>query len=489
MKRSKIVATVGPSSGTPETLAALIAAGVDVFRLNFSHGDHATKKEWIDMIRQEEAKAARNIAILGDLQGPKLRLGRFPKVVLQAGETLKLRLAPCTEPHAEPHTDHPDELPLPHEGLFALLAAGQKLILRDGLVRLEVTERLSETCVQARVQLGGELVAGSGVHAPGLLLPGPALTEKDQEDLAFALDQNLDWIALSFVQKPQDLLQARDRIGERAQLIAKIEQAHVVERGNLSRILSLADAVMVARGDLGVNIPLVQVPQVQKNIVRACRRRGLPVIVATEMLESMITKARPTRAEVSDVANAIYEGADAVMLSAETAMGAYPVRAVTVMRDIILETERNILHRTGWRAERASLVPHRGERDNDAMARAAVEIAEQLRCKVLVNFTITGSTSKRVAARRCQVPILSLPESDEQARRLALVWGVFSVKRGNIPKTFQAMVAYAIQFSSEMGFANPGDRIVVTLGLPPGTPGKTNLIRVCTIGEPVLDLA
>ena len=480
MKRSKIVATVGPASGTPETLAALIAAGVDVFRLNFSHGDHATKKKWIEMIRLEEAKAARNIAILGDLQGPKLRLGRFPKVVLREGETLKLRLAPDTE--------HLDELPLPHEGLFTLLAPGQKLVLRDGLVRLEITERLSETCVQAQVQVGGELVAGAGVHAPGLILPGPALTEKDQEDLTFALDQNLDWIALSFVQKPQDLLQARERIGDRAQLIAKIEQAHVVERGNLSRILSLADAVMVARGDLGVNIPLVQVPQVQKNIVRACRRRGLPVIVATEMLESMTTKARPTRAEVSDVANAIYEGADAVMLSAETAMGAYPVRAVSVMRDIILETERNILHRTGWRAERASLVPHRGERDNDAMARAAVDIAEQLGCKVLVNFTITGSTSKRVAARRCQIPILSLPETDEQARRLALVWGVFSVKRGNIPKTFQAMVAYAIQFSADMGFAHPGDRIVVTLGLPPGTPGKTNLIRVCTIGEPVLDL-
>jgi len=466
-RNAKIVATLGPASASEDIIEALFRAGVDVFRLNFSHGTHDQHRERLEQIRRVERSVGRPIGVLADMQGPKLRVGTFAAgpVTLTAGSTFRLDL-----------TNKPGDASrayLPHPEIFAALKPGSNLLLDDGKLRLRVRQCTPEFA-DTEVVVGGVLSERKGVNVPDVVLPLSALTDKDRRDLEFALELGVEWLALSFVQRPEDLDEARALARGRAGIMTKLEKPSAVE--HLDEIVARSDSVMVARGDLGVELPAEKVPSIQRRIVRACRAQGKPVIVATQMLESMINAPVPTRAEASDVATAIYHGADAVMLSAESASGKYPLEAVQMMNRIITEVESDPYHRQLLDSTQTIAQPTSG----DAICAAMDTIAEVLPIAVIVTYTSSGSTSLRAARERPKPPILSMTPNLATARRLALVWGVHCVQTPDVAAVSE-MVEHAVRCAVTEGYAKPGESILISAGMPFGTPGATNLIRIATV--------
>lgn len=468
-RQAKIVATLGPASSSPEIIAALFDEGVDVFRLNFSHGSHEEHRARLETIRRLEQSAGRPIGVMADMQGPKLRVGTFKSnmVELLAGQPYRLDLS-----------DEPgdgERAPLPHREIFQAAKEGTELLLDDGRIRLRVTAA-GRDFAETEVVTGGVLTARKGVNVPGVVLPLSPLTRKDRSDLAFALDLGVDWIALSFVQRPEDIAAARKLIDGRAAILCKFEKPAAIER--MEELIHLSDAVMVARGDLGVEMPPEEVPIMQRRLVATCREQGKPVIVATQMLESMVGAPAPTRAEASDVATAVYDGADAVMLSAETAAGRYPLEAVQIMDRIIKRVEADPTYRHGLNLTQRR--PHATA--SDAISAAARQSAETISAAAIVTYTTSGSTTLRASRERPAVPILGLTPQTATARRLALVWGVHSVETGDV-HDFATMVRKACATARDEGLAGPDTRVVITAGVPFGTPGATNILRIARITE------
>ena len=460
----RVLATLGPASSSPEMIRKLMLAGADTFRINMSHGAHADKVPLIEAIRALEQDLGRVSTILFDLQGPKLRVGRFAegRVTLHTGADFVLDRDPA--PGDETRVE------LPHPEIFAALEVGARLLLDDGKLVLRAMS-VSPDRVETRVEVGGPLSNSKGLNVPDVVVPMAALTEKDRRDLDFALEQGADWIALSFVQRPEDVAEARRLIGGRAALLAKIEKPQAVDR--LEEILEMADAVMVARGDLGVELPPQHVPLVQKRIVETARRMGRPVVVATQMLESMIQAPTPTRAEVSDVATAIYDGADAVMLSAESAAGAWPEESVTMMDRIALAVEGD----PGYDARLHFTETLPDPTTADALSEAAKTIAETVSASAIICFTLSGSSARRIARDRPSVPLLVLTPKLETARRMGLLWGAHAVRTRDV-ESFEEMVAKAKRMALRHGLAKAGDRVVIMAGVPFGTPGSTNMLHV-----------
>ena len=463
-RKVRILATLGPASSSPEMIAKLFLAGADAFRINMSHGGHEDKAALVANIRALEKEYGHATTILFDLQGPKLRVGKFEggRVELKTGSTFVLDRdpAPGTAKRVE----------LPHHELFLALEKGAHLLLDDGKLVLRVS-RVEAERITTKVEVGGPLSNNKGLNVPDVVVPLAALTEKDRADLTFALDQGADWIALSFVQRPDDVAEARRLIGGKASLLVKIEKPSALDR--LEEILELADAAMVARGDLGVELPPEQVPPLQKRIVELARRMGRPVVVATQMLESMIASPSPTRAEVSDVATAIYDGADAVMLSAESAAGAWPEEAVTMMDRIAQSVEADPsyharVHFTETRPDATTA---------DALAEAAGSIAQAVSVAATICFTLSGSTARRVARERPTVPLLVLTPRLVTARRLGLLWGAHAVRTRDVA-SFEEMVGKSKRMALRHGVGKAGDRLVLMAGVPFGTPGSTNVLHV-----------
>ncbi|MBE0531545.1 MAG: pyruvate kinase [Rhodospirillales bacterium] len=467
MRKAKIVATLGPASATPERIAELFKAGANVFRLNFSHGSHADHARTHEVIRQLEKEAGRPIGILMDLQGPKLRVGRIAggKTKLVTGRSFRLDLSP--EPGDETRA------PLLHPEVFAALAPEMALLLADGTLRLRVV-RCGPDFAETEVEVGGELSDHKGVNLPNAVLDISPMTEKDRADLDYGLELGVDWVALSFVQRADDVAELRKLVDGRAGILAKLEKPAAIDE--LYHIVDLADAIMVARGDLGVEVPPEDVPTLQKRIIRACRRAGKPVIVATQMLDSMVHSPVPTRAEASDVATAVYDGADAVMLSAETAVGAYAAESVGMMSRIIHRVERDPLYRPLIDTQRREPQPTA----EDAISAAARQVAHTVSAAAIVTFTSTGSTTLRAARERPEVPILGLTTTEQTARRLTLAWGVYPIRVRPVTRVVE-MVAEATRAAREESFAGSGDLLVVTAGMPFGTPGTTNLLRIAEL--------
>lgn len=466
-RNAKIIATLGPATSSREAIEALFSAGADVFRINFSHGRHEDHRKRYDTIRAVEEEFGRPIAVMMDLQGPKLRVGNFEggSVHLDAGASFRLQL--------EEIMGTAEVATLPHPEIFAALSSGMELLLDDGKIRLQVLSATNNHA-ETRVVVGGTLSNHKGVNVPSAVLDLSPLTAKDRQDLEFGLELGVDWVALSFVQRPQDVAEIRKIINGRAGVIAKLEKPSAID--HLQEIVDITDAVMVARGDLGVELPPEDVPAVQKQIVSACRRAGKPVVVATQMLESMISSPTPTRAEASDVATAIYDGADAVMLSAETAVGEYPIDAVSMMSRIISRVEADPLYRKLMDAERRNPEATAA----DAISAAARQCAHTIAAAAIVTFSSTGSTTLRAARERPDVPILGLTPNERTARRLALVWGIHSVKTDDLT-SFSEMVDKAVMLALREEFAVKGDRLVVTAGVPFGTPGATNILRIAWV--------
>lgn len=466
-RHAKIVATVGPASSTPEMLHALFLAGVDTFRLNFSHGAQDDHAKVHAAIRDLERAVGRPIGILQDLQGPKIRVGTLAggRIEVASGEAIRFVLAGAEGGR--------DAIPLPHPEIFAAVAPGQDLLIDDGRVRVRVTG-LTADSIDAEVLVGGVIANRKGVNLPGTLLEVSPLTAKDRDDLAFGLDLGMDWVALSFVQKPADVIEARGLIGDRAGLMTKVEKPQALER--IEDIIRLSDAVMVARGDLGVEIPHEDVPGRQKELIRACRLAVKPVVVATQMLDSMVSAPTPTRAEASDVATAIYDGADAVMLSAESATGRYPVETVAMMARIIHRTETHKLYRSLITASD----PGEEETPPHAIATATAALADAVHAAAIVAYTLSGTTAARVARRRPAVPILALTPDLATSRRLCLLWGAHSVQADEVA-TYEDMVTNAVAHAVEEGFAAPQDRVVITAGIPFAVAGTTNNIRIAQV--------
>jgi len=466
-RSAKILATLGPGTSSEEMITALFKAGADVFRLNFSHGSHEDHKLRFDTIRGLEDKFNRPVGILLDLQGPKLRVGEFKdgKIMLKLGQKFSLDLSK--------ELGNQDRVPLPHPEIFKSLEEGTELLLDDGKIRLKVTQ-CGDDFAETEVMTGGALSNHKGVNVPSAVLALSSLTEKDRKDLRFGLELGVDWVALSFVQRPEDVAEARKLIAGRAGVMAKLEKPAALE--HLDEIINLSDAVMVARGDLGVEVPPEEVPALQKRIVFRCRAAGKPVVVATQMLESMIHAPTPTRAEASDVATAIYDGADAVMLSAETAVGDFPMEAVTMMDRIIQKVERDPHYSKMMNAFRYDPESTAA----DAITAAARQVAQTISASVIVTFSSTGSTTLRCARERPSVPLLSLTPRADTARKMSMAWGVHSVLTEDL-KTFHDMVVKATRVAKTEGFGDVGDPLVITAGVPFGTPGATNILRIAWV--------
>ncbi|HML13764.1 MAG TPA: pyruvate kinase [Xanthobacteraceae bacterium] len=468
LRRTKIVATLGPASSEQAMIARLFAAGADVFRINMSHTPHDKMRALVAAIRAVEADEGRPIGILVDLQGPKLRVGAFADdaVMLAAGETFAL--------DSDPAPGTAQRVCLPHPEILAALDPGHALLLDDGKIRLTTLE-VGPARVLTKVVIGGKLSSRKGVSLPDTTIAASALTAKDHSDLEAALDAGIDWVGLSFIQRPEDIADAKKITRGRAAVMAKIEKPQAV--GRIADILDLTDAIMVARGDLGVEMPLEKVPGVQKQLTRIARRAGKPVVVATQMLESMITNPVPTRAEVSDVATAIFEGADAVMLSAESAAGQYPVEAVAMMNRIAVEVEADPTYRGIVQAQRAE--PE--ATGADAIAAATRDIAETLELSAIVCWTFSGSTGLRVARERPKSPIVAISPNLSTGRRLSVVWGVHCVVAEDA-RDLDDMVERACRIAFKEGFARAGQRIIIVAGVPLRTPGATNMVRIAFVG-------
>ena len=469
-RNTKIVATVGPASSSREMLKQLFLSGVDVFRLNMSHGTHEDVRERHRLIREIEMELERPIGILVDLQGPKLRVGQFADGSAELEEGAKFRFD-LTDVPGDVH-----RVTLPHPEIFAALEPGATLLVNDGKIRLKVQSCDAEHA-ECEVLVGGTISNNKGVNLPDVVLPLAALTEKDRIDLEFAKELGMDWLALSFVQKPEDVFEARELLGEhRVAIMVKVEKPAAVER--FDEILDAADGIMVARGDLGVEMMSWELPPIQKRMILACRQAAKPVIVATQMLESMIENPQPTRAEVSDVATAIYDGADAVMLSAESAAGKYPIQAVEMMNNVARNVEGDDLYlktiEAGPKLPRESV--------SDAIAAAAREVAESTDVKAICCFTHSGTTALLAARERPQIPIVALTPVAGTARRLALSWGLHCVQTPEVER-FKLAVVQASRSVRKDGFATEEDRIIVTAGVPFNQPGTTNILRVAPVDE------
>ena len=466
-RRAKIVATLGPASSDPAVIRQLFDAGVDVFRMNFSHGDFASHAARFQAVRDVERDTGRPIGILADLQGPKLRVGRFADgpVQLAPGQAFRFDL--------DDTPGSATRVQLPHPEIFAALVPGAELLLDDGKLRVRV-ERCDAASADTTVLVGGRLSERKGVNVPGVVLPISALTAKDRADLDTALALGADWIALSFVQRPEDITEARALIQGRAGVLAKLEKPSAIDR--LDEVIDAADAIMVARGDLGVEMPAERVPAIQKRIVSLCRKKGKPVIVATQMLESMIDSPVPTRAEASDVATAIYDGADAVMLSAESAAGQYPIEAVTMMNRIIEGTEGDALYRQLIDASHAAA--ETSTRDvTQAVCCAMRRASALLQADAIVSYTSSGRSALRAARERPDAPILGVSPHLAVVRQLALAWGVHSVHVPD-PKDTHHLAELATDVARTHGFARAGHAVVVLAGMPFGQSGTTNLMHI-----------
>jgi len=466
-KKVKILATLGPAIDGIDDIRELVQAGVNIFRLNFSHGDHADHAQRYQWIREVEKQLNYPLGILMDLQGPKLRVGKFAdgKVQLHRGQALRLDLD--STPGDQRRVN------LPHPEILKALEPGMDLLLDDGKLRLRVTAKHADA-IDTTVLNGGELSDRKGVNVPQAVLDLSPLTAKDRRDLDFGLELGVDWVALSFVQRPEDIREARALIGDKAFLMAKIEKPSAVTQ--LREIAALSDAIMVARGDLGVEVPAESVPQIQKNIIGTCRQLGKPVVVATQMLESMRFSPAPTRAEVTDVANAVAEGADAVMLSAETASGEYPLEAVQMMSKIIRQVESGPDYQTQLDVSR----PQAEATVSDAISCAIRRISSILPVAVLVNYSESGSSSLRAARERPTVPILNLTPNLSTARRLTVAWGVHSVVNDRL-RQVDEVCSTALEIAQAQGIAKRGDTLLITAGVPFGQPGSTNSLRIETL--------
>ncbi len=466
---AKIIATLGPSSNSLEKIGELFDAGIDVFRLNFSHGTHEDHRRTHDYIRQTEEIKGRPIGILADLQGPKLRVGKFKNksAMLETGQQF------IVDQRDEPGDEN--RVMLPHPEIFAAMQVGSQLLVNDGKIRLQVIE-FNDNQAVTEVMVGGEISNHKGVNVPDIVLPISPLTEKDRTDLTFALELGVDWVAMSFVQRSEDISEMRALVGRKAAIMAKLEKPAAIQ--DLEGIVQLADGVMVARGDLGVEMPQEKVPVIQRKIVRAARREGKPVVIATQMLESMIQSPVPTRAESSDVATAIYDGSDAVMLSAETAAGDFPVEAANAMNRIIIEVERDEYYRKSIDAN----LPAPGDTVADAISSSLHHISNVLPLAATLTYTESGFSSFRAARERPEAPVIGCTPYKETARRLALVWGVHAVLSAEMSNVDE-MVANAIKITLQEGFGELGEIIAITAGMPFGRTGTTNMLRLTRLKE------
>ena len=472
-RKVKILATLGPASSDARMIRKLMLAGADAFRINMSHGDQKTKTKLVEHIRALEKEFHRPTTILFDLQGPKLRVGHF------AGGRASLKKGGRFILDQDERPGDDKRVQLPHAELFEAVRPGMKLLIDDGKIRLNVLE-VGENRIVTEVRVGGTVSDNKGVNVPDVVIPIPALTDKDRDDLQFALEQRADWIALSFVQRPEDVAEARSLIGERAALLAKIEKPAAIDR--LNDIVALSDAVMVARGDLGVELPPEQVPPLQNRIVACARQFGKPVVVATQMLESMISSPTPTRAEVSDVATAIYDGADAVMLSAESATGQYPCEAVQMMDRIATSVERDPSYQARVHFTQTRLEPTTA----DALAGSARQIVQTVSATAMVCYTSSGATARRIARERPAVPLLAMSPSQHTARRMGLLWGVHAVHSRDVG-SFEEMVEKGKRMALRHKIASGGDRIVLMAGIPFGTAGSTNVLHVVRLSGDELE--
>lgn len=465
-RHTKIIATLGPVSHGEDVIRQLLQAGANVLRLNFSHIDHNKAREVIAHIRALESELNYPIGILADLQGPKIRLGVMAAPVCLEEGALFVLDADSTPGTAE-------RAHLPHPEILRVLKVGDKIYINDGLVRLEVVQAHAERMV-CKVVAGGTVSSKKGVNLPGVDLPISAMTAKDKEDALFAAQAGADWIALSFVQRAEDITELRALVGNAPRLMAKMEMPNAVSR--MEEILQVADAIMVARGDLGVEVPLEDVPSIQKKLIRKAREAGKPVVVATQMLESMITNASPTRAEVSDVANATFEGADALMLSAETASGQHPVAAVSMMASVIRRVERS----SAWRPLMEARISDSPTDLRDAITAAADDVARISNACAIVSFTETGSTALRMARRRPEAPVLVLTPHTARARQVSLLWGCLGVVCPT-PSNTDHLVELAVNAVKKAGIGKKDDAVVITAGIPFGQTGSTNMVRVATL--------
>lgn len=468
-RHAKILGTLGPSSNSLETIRKLHDAGIDVFRLNFSHGTHEDHARTHGYIRAVEKESGRPIGILADLQGPKLRVGLFAEGSAELIPGARFRLDMDDTP------GDASRAPLLHPEIFAALSQGSQLLINDGKIRLKVIE-FDERSAETEVMVGGTISSNKGVNVPDMVLPISPLTDKDRRDLVYALDLGVDWVAMSFVQRPSDMSELRDLVGNRAAIMAKLEKPSAID--HLEDIVQLSDGVMVARGDLGVEMPQETVPVVQKRIVRAARQEGKPVVVATQMLESMIHSPVPTRAESSDVATAVYDGADAVMLSAETAAGSYPVEAATAMNRILIEVERDPFYRETLNAA----APQAGDSAADAISSSLGHVTSVIPLAATFTYTESGFSAFRAARERPEAPVIGCTPHETTARRLALVWGVHAVVNQSI-HSIDEMVDNAIHTTLQEGFGEMGMIIAITAGMPFGRAGTTNMLRLTRLKE------
>ncbi len=468
-RRTKLVATVGPASASPAAILALISAGVNVFRINSSHGTPETRAEWMTMIHNARSETGRHIAILVDLQGPRIRVG-----ALASPRTLKTGAEVVFAPE---DVAEGDDIPTTYDALADDVATGSRILLDDGLLEVQVGSVAGRRVMGTMIH-GGVLNSHKGMNLPGVNVSAPAVTEKDREDIALAVANGADYIAISFVRRASDVVEVRSLVPPEVRLVAKIEKAAAL--ADLPAIIAEADAIMVARGDLGVELPFEEVPLVQKRVIIAANKQGKPVITATQMLESMVHNPRPTRAEASDVANAILDGTDAVMLSAETAIGEYPVATVEAMVRIIHEIERSGLGDGGMMAHGGPTEVDGEHSVEDAIALATCTAAEMLAVPLIVCFTKSGFTPRKIAAHRPSVPILGLSTEGATCRSLCLVWGVMPELADRVPN-YGAMLDVARESLLAKGLLRSGDRIVVTAGVPFEVTGTTNLLKVETV--------
>lgn len=469
-RRAKIVATIGPASSSREIIKELFLKGVDVFRLNFSHGTHEDHAERYNTIRDIEKELGQKIGILQDLQGPKIRVGTIEngKILVNKGDTI--RFVPGEGPGGAKN------IPLPHPEIFQAILMGHNLFIDDGRIRLTVTD-FGADFIEASVDTGGTISDRKGVNLPDTVLDLSPITQKDMDDLEFGLKLGVDWVALSFVQKPDDIIEAQRLIKGKAALLAKMEKPSAIER--MKDIIAAADGVMVARGDLGVEIPPEDVPGRQKELVKAARLSGKPVIVATQMLDSMAHSPAPTRAEASDVATAIYDGADAVMLSQESATGEYPIETVEMMDRIIAKTEAHHTYRSIMEAMDPVLEPT----IHHSVSEAAADIANAIDAAVIIAYTSSGATALRIARKRPKTPIIVITPEEKTAHKMTLLWGAHSVSTDISTSSYSEMIEMTIDHARRQGFARAGDKVVVICGFPFGQQGSTNNLRVIEMPE------
>ena len=463
----KIISTLGPATSSKQAIKKLFEAGADAFRLNFSHGNRKEHLSSIRIIRKLEASSGKHIAIIADLQGPKIRIGKINKAFIDLQSGKKIRL------DQNPQPGNLKRLPLPHPEIFPVLKKSHSILLDDGRIQLRV-DRVGKNFVDTSILTGGRVTDNKGVNIPSLALPIKAMTKSDMSNLQFSLENEVDWIALSFVQRPKDVSEVSKLIAGRAGLMVKIEKPSALQK--IDKIINLADGVMVARGDLGVELPIEEVPGIQKKLIQLARKMGKPVVVATQMLESMVNSSTPTRAEISDVATAVYDGADAVMLSEETAVGKFPIDAVSVMNRVAKKVEVDPFYRYIMDREH----PNPDPTTSDAITAAARQVAETVSAKLIATYTTSGSTALRASRERPSVPILVLTPIQKTARRLILSWGLHCVKTEDA-HNMQEMVSRACDLAYSEGLVKAGQRIIITAGVPFGTPGRTNVLRIANI--------